>query len=219
MKVLVLTAALALAAAPALAQKVTGNLAPSGSHYNLNIIGHDNCPGGTFTGSNRHAIAVFLTYDDGSQNGTLYRDLVKDNKIFLGPGTAFQVIDGNACDGDGARFQLPADVSMSWDVYARALGPGGHADITTCAVDTMGTEDPADDVVVCDPDPLTLSRIKGTKPVFQNVSRDLLFIDADIDDDGVLEQVALFDAAFYDYFWDYDNFGLRLAQLRFYPKP
>jgi hypothetical protein len=219
MKGIVLAVALALVAAPAVAQNGGGNGAPSGSHYNLNIIGHDNCPGGSFTGSNRHAIAVFLNYDDDSQNGSLYKDLVKDNKIFLAAGADFEVLDGNACDGDGARFQLPGDVSMSWEVYARALGPGGQADITTCAVDTMGTEDPADDLVVCDPDPLELKRIRGTKPVFQNVSRDLLFIDVDLDGDGTLEEVPLFGAELYDYFWDYDNNGLRLAQLRFYPKP
>jgi len=219
MKGIVLTIALALAATPAFAQTCQGNCAPSGSHYNLNIIGHENCPGGTFTESNRHSIAVFLNYDDGSQHGIPYSQLVKDNKIFLAAGTDFQVLDGNACDGDGARFQLPGDVSMSWVVYARALGPVGEADMTTCAVDTMDTADTADDVVVCDPEPLELRRIKGTKPVFQNVSSYLLFIDADIDGDGDLEQVPLFDPALYDYFWDYDNRGLRLAQLRFYPKP
>ena len=32
----------------------TGNGAPSGSHYNLNIIGKENCSPADLTGSNRH---------------------------------------------------------------------------------------------------------------------------------------------------------------------
>ena len=34
---------------------------------------------------------------------------------------------------------------------------------------------------------------------------------------GVVTTVNLFDSALYDYFWNYDNHGLRLAQIRFYP--
>jgi hypothetical protein len=40
---------------------------------------------------------------------------------------------------------------------------------------------------------------------------------ADIDGDGLVERVGIFDDALQGYFWDYDNQGLRLAQLRFYP--
>jgi hypothetical protein len=38
-----------------------------------------------------------------------------------------------------------------------------------------------------------------------------------VDGDGVTEQVSLFDDALEDFFWQVDNNGLRLAQLRFYP--
>jgi len=48
------------------------------------------------------------------------------------------------------------------------------------------------------------------------VSKYLLYIYADLDDDGTLERVSLFDDALEGYFWDYDNEGLKLAQLRFY---
>ena len=34
----------------------------------------------------------------------------------------------------------------------------------------------------------------------------------------VADTAVLFDSDFYQYFWDYDNNGLRLVQLRFYPK-
>ena len=44
-------------------------------------------------------------------------------------------------------------------------------------------------------------------------------IQMDIDADTVLEtvRIPIFDSTFYQYFWDYDNHGLRLVQLRFYP--
>src|SRR5438876_8014950 len=137
---------LAVGTAAALAQ--TGNGAPNGGHYNLNILGKRDCTPADLTGSDRHTIQVLL---NGGQsvadiNGTLAVTLDKKNKIFLQPGDSFQVIDGNACDG--AIFQLPTNIC--YQVYARALGtPAGYADITTCAIDTMGTVDTADDVIVC----------------------------------------------------------------------
>lgn len=216
--------ALALSATPALAQP--GNGAPSGDHYNLNLIGHNDCLGDDFTGSNRHVIAVLLNYDDGSQDGQLYSTLDRRNKIFLAPGTDFQVTDGSGCDG--AYFTLPADVSTTYTVYARALGSPKNnptATITTCAVDDMGTESTADDEIVCSTSDnvVTLQRTKGRQR-FENVTRKLLFLCADGSDgsieDGVCqnsELVQLFDEDYYSYFWDYDNNGVRLAQLRFYP--
>jgi len=72
---------------------LAGNGSPSGRHYNLNIIGHDNCPGDDLTGSNRHVIAVKL-------NGKSKINLAEDD---------FRVADGNACDGSAALFYLPAN--------------------------------------------------------------------------------------------------------------
>jgi len=41
---------------------------------------------------------------------------------------------------------------------------------------------------------------------------------ADLDGDGDADDtVNIFDPSLYDYFWNYENRGLRLAQLRFYP--
>jgi hypothetical protein len=42
-------------------------------------------------------------------------------------------------------------------------------------------------------------------------------VSVDLDGDGVEEQVSLFDDALQDFFWQVDNDGLRVAQLRFYP--
>jgi hypothetical protein len=195
---------MALAATPALA----GNgLDVNGAHYNLNIIGKTNC-GISAEGSSGHVIEVLLNFSDGSQNGQLATTLDKRNKIFLSPGD-FGVVDPNACDQDGAAFTLPAG---GYTVWARALGkPGGHADMTLCAVDTMGTTDPTDDTLVCNTgtDVLSMTRKNG-QPVFSNVTKELTTLTV------AGTTYNLFDPTFEGYFWDYDNFGLRLLQLRFY---
>src|SRR5262245_32913548 len=110
----------------------TGNGAPSGAHYNLNILGKTQCAGDDLTDSQRHTIQVLLNGGDVAEdlNGTLASAIDKRNKIYLKEGPDFQVLDGNACDG-GAAFQLPAG---GYEIYARALGkPGGSATMTTCA--------------------------------------------------------------------------------------
>ena len=58
--------------------------------------------------------------------------------------------------------------------------------------------------------------VKAEESTFDNVSKYLLYIYAAINGDGVLDRVGLFDGGLQGYFWDYDNLGLKLAQLRFY---
>ena len=215
----------------------TGNGAPSGSHYNLNIIGVPKDKTATMTTGDGHRIFVQLWggEDAVSLNGKLSNQLLKVNKIFLQPapaGESFQVLDANATDANGALFQLPADVSATWTVWGRALGtPGGKANMTTCATTAgldgiLGT---ADDEVICSMGTLSLDRTKG-KQTFTNVSGDLLFITITVDPTtnatlatclGVTTTstvaVSLFNGCLQNYFWNYDNQGLKLLQLRFYP--
>jgi hypothetical protein len=217
-----------LMATPAFAQ--TGNGAPSGPHYNLNIIGVENPKTATLTGSDRHTIFVAL-----GNNGTV------ESKIYLTPGD-FQVCDGNAfdfaydCSGtkiqnEGAVFQLPCNTNLSndptkfdlvpcdiaeqaaYEVWARALGtPYGTATITTCATD------PATQQVICSAENVVLVRLRS-KPTFTNVTNELTSLVANIDADPQLERVALFAGNLEDWFWKYQNTGLRLAQIRFYLLP
>src|SRR5438552_16661428 len=136
-----IVARVALAAVSASPAFAGNGLDVNGSHYNLNIIGKTNC-GITAESSNGHVIEVLLDLHDGSQNGQPLTTLDKRNKIFLSPGADFAVTDPNGCDQDGAAFTLPAS---GYTVWARALGkPGGHADMTLCAVDTMGTTHTSD---------------------------------------------------------------------------
>jgi hypothetical protein len=202
-----------------------GNGAPKGAHYNLNIIGVDNPKTADMTGSNRHTIFVGL-----GRNGQV------TSKIYLTRGS-FEVCDGNAfdaawnCDGEqiqsqGAVFQLPCNTNLpddqdtlipcdagdtaSYEIYARALGqPGGSSTTTTCAFD------PDIGDVVCSTENVLLVRSRG-KSTFENVTKELTSLVADIDGDGDLDRVALFQSNLEDWFWQYQNRGLRLAQLRFY---
>lgn len=217
-----LVAASALLAGLALSFAATaGNGAPSGSHYNLNIIGHNQCSGDDLKGSNRHNIQVMLWGGQKASDidGTLYDQIDRRNKIFLEQtfDGSFKVMDGNACDGDGATFALPAP--GAYGIYARALGkPDGAAEMTTCGVGAgddgiLGNQD---DEIVCSTENVVLVRNTG-KSTFRNVTTELTTVYADIDGDGDVERVEIFDNDLYDYFWNYENRGLRLAQLRIYP--
>jgi hypothetical protein len=176
------------------------NGAPSGAHYGLNIIGVPKGKTADMSGSSGHRIFVPLA-------GTA--------KIMLSQGDTFQVLDANGTDGNGASFQLPNpdpdnDGITTYSVFARALGkPGGAASIVTCAIDTVTGEE------VCSTLNYVAVREKG-KSTFTNVSKQLLYIYADLDGDGTDERYPLFDDRLQDYFWSYDNAGLKLLQLRFY---
>lgn len=179
----------------------TGNGAPSGGHYTLNVIG----------------VAKNKTADlSGSQGRRIFVPLDGSTKILLNEGE-FAVLDANGTDGS-ASFQLPSpdadnDGVTQYSVYARALGtPGGSSKTTTCATDPTTGE------LFCSVESMVLVRSTG-KSRFENVSRQLLYVYADIDGDGDLDRVPLFGDQLEDYFWQYDNTGLKLAQLRFYPIP
>ena len=181
----------------------TGNGAPSGAHYTVNIIGVKNPK----------------TSDmDGSSGRVIFVDLNGPSKISLTEGD-FAVLDANGTDQDGAKFQLPApdedcDGETDYSVFARALGtPGGSATVTNCAT--------YDGQVICETDTdeiLSVERSAG-RPRFTNVTKQLLYIYVDITDDGINnpQRYPLFDDRLEDYYWQYDNNGLKLLQLRFYP--
>ena len=77
--------------------QATGNGAPNGPHYNLNLIGKDKND--------------ILPND--SNNG--HRIFVKEfgkSKIYLMEGETFKVLDADATDGNGGKFQLPSPENL-----------------------------------------------------------------------------------------------------------
>jgi hypothetical protein len=183
------------------AEFLTASGVPSGPHFNLNLIG-------VAKGKSPSL--------DGGDGRRIFVPLFGTAKILLTEGE-FAVLDANGTDGT-ASFQLPSpdsdgDGVTSYSVFARALGkPGGSSTLTSCATDpTTGEE-------VCSVGSAVLVR-EGGKSRFTNFSRELLFVTADLDGDGELERVPLFGDGLEDFFWQVDNQGLRLAQLRFYEVP
>jgi len=210
---LVVVLILALTAMPAAAdQPVTGNGAPSGPHYNLNIIGVPKDKTAAMDGNDGHRIFVKLW---GS-----------NTKIMLTEGD-FAVLDANGTDGTAA-FQLPnpdpdGDGVTVYSVYVRALGKqGGSAKMQTCYTDGADTWCAVE--IEGGVSQITIERGKG-KQTFDNVSKDLLYVDVclavDLDTGECTdsEVIPLFGDEALEYFWDYDNDGLKLAQLRFYEIP
>ena len=178
---------------------ITGNGAPSGSHYSLNIIGVPQDKTADMTGNNGHRI---------------FMKLGGKGKIMLKEGADFQVLDANGTDGE-ASFEMPNpdpdnDGTTDYSVFARALGtPGGAATMQTCATDSATGE------LLCSVATVRLDRSKG-KSTFTNVSAELLYIYIDLDGDGDAEHYNIFNDALEGYFWEYDNHGLKLCQARFY---
>ena len=177
----------------------TGNGFVSGPHYNLNIIGVPKDKSPNFTGGS---------------GGRIFVPLVGSTKIMLFVGPTYEVLDANGTDGS-ASFQLPNpdptnSGTSNYSVYARALGkPGGSALIQTCATD------PATGDVVCST--YTTLQVRGTgQSKATNVTKQLLYLYTDVVT-GTLTRYPIFDARLEGYFWSYDNSGLKLLQLRFYP--
>ena len=218
-------------------QPLAQDIKLSGPHFTLNIIGVEKGKTPTMTNSDRHTIFVAL---DKSGKFT-------QTNIYLKPGYDFKVCDGNGfdpaydCNGvkiksyNGATFQLPCNTNpdlvytegfgcpgdvaqRSYAVYARALGkPGFEAKMFTCATETVDFDGNGKLDTFCSTDNiLTLKRSTG-KPVWQDATDELTTLQADIDGDEANEIIALFAEGLDDFFWEYDNYGLRHAQIRFYP--
>jgi hypothetical protein len=175
---------------------LAGNGAPSGKHYNLNLIGVPKAKTASMTGNNGHRIFIYL---EGK------------SKILLQEGPDFQVLDGNGMDGP-AKFQLP-DPSpgdgngLIYLVWIRPVAGKGKISMDTCYTDkTTGEE-------WC-----TAGIVDATKSKsFTDVIKELLTLCVTDDGGDTFHREALFDDSNYEYFWETDNQGMRLTQLRFYP--
>ena len=214
-----------------------GGINLSGPHYNLNIIGVENPKTATLTDSNRHTIFVPLN----NQGGTPTNIWLTPGPFTVCDGNGFtQAYD---CSGapisgkSGAVFQLPCNTSiptldgctdasgkplpasevMNYTVWIRALGaPGGHATMTLCAVDPTTTPP----MTVCNTGNYIQPLDAHSKKTFTNVTSSLTVLHNVCFNDGgavgTCEDVSLFSDGLVDFSWQYQNTGLRLAQIRFY---
>jgi hypothetical protein len=182
----------------------TGNGAPSGPHYNLNIHGFAN-------GQN-------FTVSGGSNTHNIFAPLDGKCRINLSMGP-YNVLQPNCLNGSAA-FQLPAPCpnydplnpagscpDFAYSVWVRAVAGKGKASMYTCFVDTTTGD------TYCNTGALVVSISKVTPPKFVNVSKQLLSVCSNVTN----TTEPIFANDLYQYFWQYDNQGLRLTQLRFYP--
>jgi hypothetical protein len=150
------------------------------------------------------------------------------------------VIDANATDADGALLAVPDPCAGNdstdgctprYSIWARALAGSGTATITTCADEDYAYDGLKD--TWCGDNGIEIGTNKGRKA--QDVTDNLLHMTITVDDttdpelaacidrgndatDGLPDtyDVYLFDRCFEDYFWNYDNNGLKNLELRFY---
>lgn len=207
----------------------------NGPHYNLNLIGKkvDWSGGGSYNNPDRHTMFV-PQYTSELECFTPNDEPRLDEPepgvtIWMTQGDEFAVLDGNAFDDCKLEFQLGPD---KYKVYIVAKGkPGGETDITGW----VRYPDPAQDYEVYYY--LNIGSVNVTKKLdwedathifYVSCSEDLLdIIDIEeVDCNGLgmwvfdyLTALTTYDPLINDnaYFWQYDNNGNKLVQVRFYP--
>ena len=201
---------------------------PSGAHYNLNIIGKklDWNGGGSYNNWDRHTMFVPENTDDFELNGTpcfAPAPLPEGAEEPVGPGITiwmtscdnkinsdscdFAVLDGNAFDDCKCEFQLAPGKYEVW-IVAKAK-PNGYTDITGWLYDPNLEE------YYLKTDANTI-RVSSTGKDWTDAT-DLFYYEGqwvfdylqNLIDDPLLDSGA--------YFWQFDNNGNKLVQVRFYP--
>ena len=184
----------------------------NGPHYNLNLVGKDKAMPGDYDNPDRHTMFVPETTD-----GFITPNELPGITIWMQRGPEFAVIDGNATDGEG-RFQLGPG---KYAVYICSKGkPGGDTYIAGWVQYT----DPTGTLYYY----LKVGEITVTRK-WQD-AHDLFWVTDAEDSLGLITQETwVFDylslingTDSYEnaaYFWQFDNNGNKLIQVRFYPLP
>lgn len=180
--------------------------------FQLNLIGQDRTSDAT---CNNNGHRIFVPLD-------------AKFKIFLTEGP-FKVLDCNALDSGGkvASFQLPnpADgedpctgttCNLTYQVWVRVLG-NPNPEKTVVIGPTCATEKSSGDEF-CSTETIDVKSANGPgkKAKFTNVTKVLLTLCIDTTgDDKCDTRIVIFDDEFQDFFWNFDNQGARIIQLRF----
>jgi hypothetical protein len=246
MKRSILAIVLALAtliAGSAVASARDSGSAPKGAHdYQLNIIGVDKAKNADMDGNNGHRIFVPLSgktniYLSQGDYGVIDANGTDGSAEFSLPAPGYDSYIIDDCDPDGVGA---CNVVSNYSIFIRSLGkPGGWANIRTCAdlIDSSFTNLLGGKTVksitnalesgtntYCSLDQVgqeITMRSKG-KSSWTNVTGELTSIrfevtyDNDGEDRTVSIRVPIFDDLLENEYWEYDNNGLRLLQVRFY---
>ncbi len=227
-KLVILGVVFCFAAANALAQN--NNPCPGDKEYQFNIIGMEKGKNPDMTNNDGHRIFVAL-------NGKTQIYMTGDTSPLPGLqcGKKFDVLDANGTDEDGATLLVPCDPltatnldpNVCFDVYATPLGtPGGSTNVdVVCAFDAtcLGCNIDGGSCATGNID-VSLAGHNG-KPKTENITS-VFRASGCIDIGGVAGVCDAGDIAFRNewifnieqllyYYWDYDNDGNRVVQIRF----
>ena len=194
-----------------------GNGFPSGPHYELGLIGRptDYTGGGT-DNSNRHNIFIPLD-TSGYVDGKI--------KIYMTQGSDFEVVDGDATDGE-ADLQIGPGY---YAIFARALGKPTKSNEPNrvISIDAYFTYW-VDNGMLSDAiwmGNVELERSKR-RPVTKEISRlfyftgDLTYMEDGNEVEYHFTNEWVFDIPYLeDYWWDLANQGVKRLEIRFYPVP
>jgi len=214
----------------------TGNGAPSGAHFQFNIIGHPKGINGD--DSSGRAIMVPLKNATGPNSITCepQQVILTDDlsptftnqaptgaRIYFVAGDHFEVIDRDATDANGATIMVPvqnagtAGATFTYDVFIRVLGkPLTCMDINAFAFD-------ADQSLWFWAGSVDLNRQKG-QSTFVKVNElfNVLFCTVDTSTglcaSGTTQELSVFSNVFDSYFWNILNNGTRNVQVRIYAR-
>ncbi len=250
---LVFSLAICLGYSAAIADKPTdddgnylGNKAPSGKHFQFNIIGHPrNVDAISGDSSNGRAIMVPLKNANGpllpsitceSEQITLEDDLSPTftsqeptgAKIHFMAGDEYAIIDRDATDNNGATIMVDTNIvaSNSWDdgdgkpdrVIAFDIYMRVLGKPMTC-MDIDGYAYDQNQNLWFWSGRVNLNRKTGQSTFMK--ANELFWVNFCYVVGGVCsggtEEISVFDNVFEDYFWNILNDGTRLVQVRLYP--
>ena len=237
----VLVIAMVFASGTAFAgNEATGNAAPSGPHWNINIIGH---PKGKSIGgdySSGHSIMIplrntretapLICTDLQDVNGVHVTPIKPPEpydgnyepagaKIYFVLGDHFEILDRDATDPDGAKIMVPVGTTetggtvVKFDVYIRVLGkPNQCMKIDTYFFDSYNQ-------LWLQTGTVSVYRQKG-KSTFVTANELFTICEYDPLTGKCSNVLTAFDNAFLNYYWLWDvvNNGTRLLQMRLYPR-
>jgi hypothetical protein len=223
---------------PAAAYAAPKGIDLNGTHYNLNLIGKDKVMPGDYSNPDRHT--MFVPVDTSGYSiplntpNNLGETSLPGIKINMTQGSEFAVLDGNATDGVGS-FQLGAGKYAVY-IAVKAKSPK-YADAVTNITGWVEAFDDLGDLWYY----IKIGTVSVSKSKTWTNSADLFYV-TDLEDtfgfipDGA-DPVWVFDymngldnwyetsggTAPYDldslaYFWQLDNQGNKLIQVRFYPQ-
>jgi hypothetical protein len=217
----------------------------NGQHYNLNIIGVKNPKNANMDDAGGGVIFVDLygkskiNLEESGVDNDLDPDAfaVLDKNGTGGSGAVLSLPDPDLDAYVVGEETEETDTITAYSIFVRPLGkPGGWAKITTCAdvlegalADFLNGDDvnvlneAADLGGVCSIESTgVLMREKG-KSIFTNQTAALLTIvlkvEIIVDDlvvDTVYVRIPIFDDMLENEYWEYDNHGLKLLQVRIY---